>query len=161
MYIFLKFFHNKNGDDMKKEEYQQLVDKHVPKENKTLNALKAFVIGGLFGVLGNFLLELCAYLFDLSKSDASVLMITTLIFFACLFTALGFFDSFVKFGRMGVIIPITGFAHSMQSATLDYKKEGLVYGFGANMFKLAGAVILYGVLASCIFGLLRLIIMGG
>lgn len=57
---------------MKKEEYQQLVDKHVPKENKTLNALKAFVIGGLFGVLGNFLLELYAYLF-VFQSDASVL----------------------------------------------------------------------------------------
>ena len=61
---------------------------------------------------------------------------------------------------MGVIIPITGFAHSMQSAILDYKKEGLIYGFGSNMFRLAGSVILYGVVSSYIFGIIRLILGG-
>ena len=62
---------------------------------------------------------------------------------------------------MGLIIPITGFAHSMQSAMLDYKKEGLVYGFGSNIFKLAGSVILYGVVSAYIFGLIRFLIFGG
>ena len=61
---------------------------------------------------------------------------------------------------MGAIIPITGFAHSMQSATLDYKNEGLIYGFGSNMFRLAGSVILYGVVSSYIFGIIRLILGG-
>ena len=98
--------------------------------------------------------------FHIASNDASVLMITTLIFLACLFTALGFFDNFVNYGRMGVIIPITGFAHSMQSAILDYKKEGLIYGFGSNMFRLAGSVILYGVVSSYIFGIIRLILGG-
>ena len=62
---------------------------------------------------------------------------------------------------MGLIIPITGFAHSMQSAILDYKKEGLVYGFGSNMFKLSGSVILYGVVSAYVFGLIRFLIFGG
>ena len=87
-------------------------------------------------------------------------MIITLIFLACLFTALGFFDNFVHFGRMGVIIPITGFAHSMQSAALDYKKEGLVCGIGSNIFKLAGSVILYGIVSAYIVGIIRFLIGG-
>ena len=146
---------------MKNEQYKQLVDKHLPNENKGKNALVAFIVGGLIGAFGNFLLEFYSYYFHLAQSDASVFMIITLIFLACLFTALGFFDDFVHFGRMGVIIPITGFAHSMQSAILDYKKEGLIYGFGSNIFKLAGSVILYGVVSAYIFGMIRFLIMGG
>lgn len=146
---------------MNSKDYEALVKKHNPKEHKLINLIRAFIVGGLIGALGNFLIEFYSKVLEISRNDASVFMITTLIFFACLFTALGFFDNFVKFGRMGVIIPITGFAHSMQSATLDYKKEGLIYGFGSNMFKLAGSVILYGVLASFIFGLIRFILIGG
>lgn len=139
---------------MKYEEYKDIVNKHKPKEEKFKNLVIAFIIGGLFGLLGNFLLDFyCS--FDIPSLYASVLMIVTLIFFACLFTALGFFDSFVKFGRMGVIIPITGFAHSMQSAILDHKKEGPIYGFGSNIFNLAGSVILYGVVSAWFFGLIR------
>ena len=139
---------------MKYEEYQNIVDKHKPKEKKLKNLIIAFVVGGLIGMLGNFLLDFYSS-FDIPSQYASVFMIVTLIFFACLFTALGFFDNFVKFGKMGVIIPITGFAHSMQSATLDHKKEGLIYGFGSNMFNLAGSVILYGVLSAWVIGIIR------
>ena len=84
----------------------------------------------------------------------------TFIFIACLLTSLGVFDKFVKIAKMGLIIPITGFAHSMQSAILDYKNEGPIYGFGSNMFKLAGSVILYGVVSAYVFGLIRFIIFG-
>ena len=88
-------------------------------------------------------------------------MIITLIFIASLFTAMGFFDKWVNFCRCGLIIPITGFAHSMTSAALEYRKEGFVTGVGSNIFKLAGTVILYGVVSAWFFGLLRLLIMGG
>lgn len=144
---------------MKYIDYQKIVDNHKPKEKRLQNALIAFLIGGLIGMLGNFLIEFYSS-FDIPSSYASILMIITLIFIACLFTALGFFDSFVKFGKMGVIIPITGFAHSMQSATLDHKKEGLIFGFGSNMFNLAGSVILYGVLSAYVFGIIRYLIGG-
>lgn len=146
---------------MEKKKYQEIVKRHVAKENKKKNALVAFLIGGLLGAFGNLLIEFYSYVFDIASADAGIYMIITLVFMACLFTALGFFDNFVKFGRMGIIIPITGFAHSMQSATLDYKNEGLVLGFGSNMFKLAGTVILYGVTSAYFFGLIRLIITGG
>lgn len=144
---------------MKYVDYQKIVDNHKPKEKRLQNALIAFLIGGLIGMLGNFLKEFYSS-FGIPSSYAGVLMIITLIFIACLFTALGFFDSFVKFGKMGVIIPITGFAHSMQSATLDHKKEGLIFGFGSNMFNLAGSVILYGVLSAYIFGIIRYLVGG-
>lgn len=143
---------------MDKEKYQKILDKHKPDEKKYLNLIKAFTIGGIMGALGNLLINLYSYYLDLSFSDASIYMIITFIFLACLFTALGFFDNFVKFGRMGVIIPITGFAHSMQSAALDSKTEGLVLGMGANMFKLAGTVILFGVTSVYVFGIIRILI---
>ena len=120
---------------MEAKKYQKLVDKHVPKEEKTNNLLTAFLTGGLIGLLGNFLMDIYAYFFHIQTTEAGVFMLVTLIFIACLLTGLGVFDNLVKKGKMGLIIPITGFAHSMQSAILDYKKEGPVYGFGANVFK--------------------------
>jgi len=146
---------------MEKKEYKKIVDKYTPDEPRFRNALIAFVIGGLMGVLGNFLVEFYSSTFDLSSKDASVFMIITLIFIGCFLTCLGFFDKWVGFAKCGLIIPITGFAHAMMSAALEYRKEGLVTGLGANMFKLAGSVIIFGVVSAYIFGLLRLLVMGG
>lgn len=146
---------------MKKQQYQSIVDANLPKENRFKNSIMAFVIGGVIGVLGNFLIDFYSYKFGLSTNDAGVLMLTTLIFIACLLTSLGVFDEFVRFGRMGVIIPITGFAHSVQSAALDYKKEGFIYGLGSNIFKLAGSVVLYGVVSATLVGIIRYFVLGG
>ena len=146
---------------MKKEEYQIIVNRHLPKEDRGLNLLKAFFFGGLIGVIANFLIDIYSYLFNISSASASGLMIVTLIFIACLLTALGVFDKMVHYGRMGLIIPITGFAHSVQSATLDYKNEGLIHGFGSNMLKLAGSVIIYGTIAGVVLAFIRLIFFGG
>ena len=146
---------------MEKEKYKNLVKKYNPKENRMLNAIIAFISGGLVGILGQSLIDLYTYTLDISTKDASVFMIVTLIFLACLFTALGFFDKIVNFCRCGLIIPITGFAHSMMSAGMEYRQEGPVTGIGSNVFKLAGSVILYGVVSAWFFGLLRLLIMGG
>ena len=146
---------------MEKKEYTKIVDKYTPNEPRLRNAFIAFIIGGFMGVLGNFLVDVYSYYFDLSSKDASVFMIITLIFLGCFLTCLGFFDKWVNFAKCGLIIPITGFAHAMMSAALEYRKEGLVTGIGANMFKLAGSVIIFGVVSAYIFGLLRLFVMGG
>ena len=146
---------------MEKKEYKKIVNKYTPNEPRLKNALIAFIIGGLMGVLGNFLVDAYSYYFDLSTKDASVFMIITLVFLGCFLTCLGFFDKWVNFAKCGLIIPITGFAHAMMSAALEYRKEGLVTGLGANMFKLAGSVIIFGVVSAYIFGLLRLFVMGG
>lgn len=146
---------------MKNDKYEAIVNKHKPRENRAQNAFIAFVTGGLIGAIGQFLTELYTMWFNIPTKDASTFMLVTLIFFACLFTALGFFDKWVNFCRCGLIIPITGFAHSMMSAGLEYKKDGPIFGLGSNVFKLAGSVILYGVVSAWIFGLIRLLVMGG
>lgn len=146
---------------MGNKKYKDLVTKHTPKENVLHNGLIAFFIGGLMGMLGQGLIDIYSYFLNLSKNDAGILMIVTLVFLGCFLTCLGFFDKMVHFARCGLIIPITGFAHAMMSAALEYRKEGLVIGIGASMFKLAGSVIIFGVVSAYIFGLLRLFIMGG
>ena len=146
---------------MEKTKYKKIVDKYTPSEPRLRNVIIAFLIGGLMGVLGNFLIDAYSYYFDLSSKDASVFMIITLVFAGCFLTCLGFFDKWVNFAKCGLIVPITGFAHAMMSAALEYRKEGLVTGLGANMFKIAGSVIIFGVVSSYIFGLLRILVMGG
>jgi stage V sporulation protein AC len=145
---------------MEKRKYKSIVNKYTPKENRIYNGLVAFVIGGLMGVLGEVLIELYSYFLNIPSKEASVFMIVTLIFIGCLFTCLGFFDRVVHFAKCGLIVPITGFAHAMQSAALEYRKEGIIMGLGANIFKLSGSVIMLGVVSAYVFGLLRLLIMG-
>ena len=137
--------------------YDELVKKHTPKEEKSKNLLISFLIGGIVGSIGEWLIQLFCFLFHTSRTVSSVYMIITLIFLAALFTALGFFDKWVTFARCGLIIPITGFSHSMMSASLEYKREGLVPGIGSNAFKLAGSVIVYGVVSAWTFGVIRLL----
>lgn len=145
---------------MEKNKYKSIVNKHTPKENVLYNCLIAFFIGGIMGIIGQGLIDLYSGFLSISTSEASILMIVTLIFLGCLLTCLGFFDKWVNFAKCGLIVPITGFAHAMMSAALEYRKEGLVTGIGASMFKLAGSVIIFGVVSAYIFGLLRLVIMG-
>ncbi len=146
---------------MDKKKYQKIVDKHKATESRGLNLLIAFVVGGIVGALGQFLIEFYSYYLNISTKDASTFMIVTLIFFATLFTALGFFDKWVTFAKCGLIIPITGFAHSMASAGIEYKKDGPIYGLGSNLFKLSGSVILYGIVSAWAFGLIRYLLLGG
>ena len=146
---------------MEKNKYKQIVKKYTPKENRLFNGLIAFGVGGIMGVIGELLLELYAYLFDIPTKEAGTFMIITLIAVGALLTCFGFFDKMANFCKAGLLIPITGFAHSMMSASLEYRKEGLVTGIGANMFKLAGTVIIFGVVSAYVVGLIRLIIFGG
>ena len=146
---------------MEKNKYSKIVKKYTPKENRLYNSMIAFITGGIMGIIGQLLLEFYSFVFNIPTKEAGTFMIITLIAIGALFTCLGFFDKLVSFCKAGLLIPITGFAHAMMSAALEYKKEGLVTGIGANMFKLAGTVIIFGVVSAYVFGLLRLIIFGG
>lgn len=146
---------------MEKNKYKDLVAKHTPKENRLYNGMLAFVIGGIMGVIGQFLVEIYSAYLDIPSKEAGTFMIITLIFIGCLLTCFGFFDKWVNFAKAGLIVPITGFAHSMMSAALDYRKEGFVTGIGANMLKLAGSVIIFGVVSAYVFGLIRILLFGG
>lgn len=145
---------------MDKNRYKEIVDKNTPKESSFKRAIISFLVGGLLGALSEALLRGYTIWFDLPRKEAGVLVILTLIVIASVLTALGVFDVLVAKVRAALIIPITGFAHSMTSAALEYKNEGLVLGIGANIFKLAGTVILYGVVSVYVFGLIRMVIGG-
>lgn len=142
------------------KKYDEIVERHKPTEQRSKNSLIAFLIGGLVGAIGEGLIQIYCSIWHISRTVSSVYMIITLIFIAALETAIGFFDKWVNFARCGLLIPITGFSHSMMSAALEYKREGPIFGIGSNTFKLAGSVIVYGVVSAWTFGLIRLIIGG-
>lgn len=146
---------------MRLKDYDEIVKRHMPTEHRIRNAILAFVVGGIVGMIGQGLIDIYSYVLSIPAQDASMFATVTLVFFASLFTALGFFDKWVTICKCGLIIPITGFAHSMTSAGIEYKTEGPIFGLGSNIFKLAGSVILYGVVSTWIFGMIRFIIMGG
>lgn len=143
---------------MLEQRYQEIVKKNTPKEDRMKNAIIVFVAGGLFGLVGQLLLEGYKILFNIPSKEAGILVILTVIIISSVLTAVGVFDVFVTKIKSALIIPISGFAHSITSAALDYRKEGLVLGIGSNIFKLAGTVILYGVVAVYLFGLIRLVL---
>ena len=145
---------------MNKEEYQKLVKKYEPKENKFENVIYAFLIGGLVGFMSEGLIVLLMNFFELSRTLARAWTCLIIILAASLFTALGFFDNWMTKAKAGLLIPTTGFAHSVSSSALDYKKEGLITGLGSNFFKLAGSVILYGILSAFILVIVKVIIGG-
>ena len=144
-----------------KENYNSIVNKHTPKEDRLKNSLIVFLTGGIIGVLSELLLNCYSLWLSLPRKESGILVILTWIIIASLLTAFGVFDLLVRTFKSALLIPITGFAHSMTSAALDYKTEGLVLGIGANIFKLAGTIILYGVVSVYIFGLLRILVLGG
>lgn len=145
---------------MNKEEYLELVKQKSIKEPKLKNAVVAFLVGGSIGFLGEVIVNILMNSFGLSRVDSCAWLAFILILFASFFTALGKFDNWVQKAKCGLIIPTTGFAHSVQSASLDYKKEGFVTGVGANFFKLAGSVIVSGIVSAFFLVLLRVIIYG-
>ncbi len=144
---------------MNKEEYKEMVKQITPKEKKWKNASIAFLVGGLMGVLSVLIVELIM-IFGLSEKDSTIWMLIIFIFLAVLFTNLGFFDTWVSKVKAGLIVPITGFAHSVAASALDYRKDGFVTGIGANIFKLAGSVLLYGTFAAFSLVLLKVILNG-
>lgn len=145
---------------MDKEEYKKLVKEKYPKEKRGRNALIAFLVGGLIGLDGQILSRLLVLTFGISKMMSYSVVCLVIIFLASLFTGLGFFDDWVIKTKCGLIIPTTGFAHSITSCALEYKKDGMITGLGANFFKLAGSVILYGIISAFFLCIIKVVFYG-
>ncbi len=140
---------------MNKTKYSKVVKDITPKENVIINTIIAFISGGTIGLLSNLLYNFLLNYYTSTLSVAFTILI--LIIISSLITSLGFADSLFSKFKCGLIIPITGFAHSMSSSIIDYKKEGLL-NMGSNAFKLAGSVILYGIVSAVILTLLKVIL---
>ena len=139
--------------NVKKQEYQKLVSEKAPKSPILKDCLWAFFVGGFICALGQFLLE--GYqMSELDLESAKTLVSVTLIFLSALLTAIGVFDKIAKHAGAGTLVPITGFANAVVSPAIEYRAEGYVLGVGAKMFTIAGPVIVYGVTASVVYGLI-------
>ena len=145
---------------MEKTKYQKIVNENLPKDNKVKNSIIAFVSGGIIGAFSEMLKLLLVNYYDYNKNDATSIVILVLIILACFLTAFFDLDKWVIKLKAGIIVPITGFAHSIQSSALDYKNDGMITGLCANFFKLAGSVILYGIISAFLFCILKVVFYG-
>lgn len=138
---------------MTKSEYQQYVDKKSPKSKILRNIVRAFVVGGLICVVGQIIVNLLSSR-GLNKDTIATLTALILVFLGALFTGLNVYDDLGRFAGAGSIVPITGFANSIVSPAMEYKSEGYITGVGAKMFAIAGPVIVYGLSASVLAGII-------
>lgn len=145
---------------MNKEEYGQLVKSKSKNPRILEDAFISFLTGGVLGATCEVLTSWFIKVFEISDKIACGWTCLVFILVAAILTGFGVFDSLISKFKFGLIIPITGFAHSVTSALIDYRKDGLVTGFGSNMFKLAGCVILYGTTSAILLALLKVIIYG-
>ncbi len=135
------------------KEYDKMAKKASPNSPKFMNGLKAFLIGGsicAFGQLLNYLFERMG----LNEDEVKAMTPSVLIVITAILTGIGVFDKIAKHAGAGTIVPITGFANSVVSPALEFKSEGYILGVGANLFKIAGPVIAYGIFASVIYGVI-------
>lgn len=135
------------------QEYQQFAQAREPKRPILLNCIKAFFVGGLICTFGQLLQMFFIKYFHFSKESAANPAVAVLIIITVLLTGFGVFDHIAQFAGAGTVIPITGFANTIASASIEHRTEGYVLGVGGNMFKLAGPVIVYGVFSAFVVSL--------
>lgn len=138
---------------MTEKEYDKLVKDSMPKSPIVKDCLNAFWIGGLICALGQLFVNCYGWL-GLEKQDAGTAGSMTLVFLAALLTGLSVFDDIAKHAGAGTLVPITGFANSIAAPAVEFKTEGMILGTAAKMFTIAGPVIVYGLSASVVYGLI-------
>ncbi len=144
-------------DDSIKKDYEKITRQKHPKAPVLRNCINAFFFGGLVCVIGQGIQNIYISL-GFAPEDAADPTVATMIFIAALLTGLGVFDKISKIAGAGVGIPVTGFANSVTSSALEFKREGFVHGVASKMFVLAGSVIVYGVVTAFIIGIISAII---
>lgn len=133
------------------QQYSEMVKQASPNSPIFMDCVKAFVSGGIICTIGQLLLNFYTGM-DIGEKDAALWVSITLIGLSALLTALGIYEKLGKFCGAGTIVPITGFANSVVSPAIEFKKEGMVFGMAAKMFIVAGPVIVYGTLTSMLVG---------
>ena len=145
--------------NMSKKEYNRYVARLAQKSPLGKDLLRSFLVGGLIYVIGQLILNGFTAL-DLSEQDAAAATSVSLVFLSAVLTGLSVYDDIAKFAGAGTLVPITGFANAVVSPAIEFKAEGFVTGMAAKMFIIAGPVIVYGTVASVLYGVI-LVIFGG
>ena len=141
---------------MSKEEYASLVEKKSPNSPTPVNCLKAFLAGGLICVLGQALRALFVHL-GAEEETAATAVSVTLVFLGAFLTGVGIYDKLAKHAGAGTLVPITGFANSVAAPAMEHKADGYVTGLAAKTFIIAGPVIVFGTLASVVYGIVLVV----
>lgn len=146
-------------ENLNKKEYEKYVEVKIPKPTYVKNIIMAFLVGGAICTLGQFILN---YLLSLGLNESSAGSFTSiaLVFLGSLLTGLGIYDQIGKISGAGASVPITGFANSIVSPAMEFKREGFIFGVASKMFTIAGPVLVYGIGGSVIVGLLTLLFKG-
>lgn len=145
---------NKNPQQISLEkDYEEYVKAITPTHNLYLQMIKAFFVGGIICVIGQFLLNYATNSLGMDKEMAGSFCSLVLVFISVLLTGLNIYPALTKFGGAGALVPITGFANSVAAPCIEFKKEGQVFGVGCKIFTIAGPVILYGIFTSWLLGL--------
>ena len=134
-----------------KDEYSKMTDKASPNSPILLNCVKAFLIGGLICTFGQ-LLNMIFKNAGLSENEVKIATPCIIIILTAILTGIGVFDKIARHAGAGTIVPITGFANSVVSPALEFKHEGMVLGTAAQMFSIAGPVLVYGIGSSVLYG---------
>lgn len=142
---------------MTNEEYKRLSERRAPRSPAVKNLLWAFLTGGLICGLGQFLLNLYLLL-GLEQERAATAEAVTLVFLGAMLTGLGVYDTIARRAGAGTLVPITGFANSVVAPALEFKTEGFITGTAVKMFSIAGPVIVFGLSASVVYGLILCLI---
>lgn len=140
--------------NISQNEYSNMVDKVSPKSKVFKNCINAFAVGGFICVVGQALTDTYQYALGMDIQNARCLTSISLIFLSALFTALSWYDNIAKFAGAGTLVPITGFANAVVSPAMEFRSEGYIGGLAAKMFVIAGPVIVYGTVASVIYGII-------
>ncbi len=135
------------------KEYQQMTKKASPNSPVLLDCTKAFLVGGFLCALGEVIFQLVQRA-GLSEQDARLTVSVSLIFLAVVLTGFQVFDNIAKHAGAGTLVPITGFANSVVAPAIEFKAEGYVLGLGAKMFIIAGPVLVYGITAATLYGII-------
>lgn len=138
---------------MTNDEYRNYADSHSPRSKAGRNMLRAFLVGGAICLVGQLLTDIFMAM-GAAQETAGTGCSISLIFIGALLTGLGYYDKMAKFAGAGTLVPITGFANSVVAPALEFKTEGFVLGTAAKMFIISGPVIVYGISASVVYGLL-------
>ncbi|MCD1258432.1 stage V sporulation protein AC [Paenibacillus athensensis] len=148
----------KKNMTMTQQEYQQLAKRIEPKRPVLKNCLRAFLVGGIICVIGQALMELFIHKFGFTEKTAGNPTVAVLIFISVVLTSFGVYDKIAQWAGAGSAVPVTGFANSLCSAAIEHRAEGVVLGIGGNMFKLAGSVIVFGIVTAFIVGIIHLLL---
>ena len=141
-------------NEQEKQLYADYVKEITPKSDLLMRMIKAFFVGGAICLLGQIIINTAVNMYGLDTEEAGSWCAMLLVLLSALLTGLNLYPQIVKFGGAGALVPITGFANSVASAAIEYKKEGQVYGIGCKIFTIAGPVILYGIFTSWVLGVI-------